>query len=130
MASNSSDTSLALTAAVARNLHDAAFGRFVPEALVRACRTYRDAVLLAWDHRSRKSLTQRALAEECGLYAPHVSSYLHPEPLDNKKRPRLDLPADCIDAFEEAVGNHAIRQYLNHLGRLTIMEEVIAQRTA
>lgn len=120
MATNSSDTSRALVALGARNHHDAAVGRFVPEAQVRACRTYRDAVLLAWDHRSRKSLTRRALAEECGLYAPHVSSYLHPDPLDAKSCPRLDLPADCIEAFEEAVSNHAIRQYLNYLGRLTM----------
>ncbi|WP_249291923.1 helix-turn-helix domain-containing protein [Achromobacter ruhlandii] len=104
--------------------------RFLPPSAVAACKTFREAVRLAWEHRARPNMTQRSLAEECGLYAPHVSSYLHPEPPDNKKRPRLDLPADCIDAFEEAVGNHAIRQYLNHLGRLTIMEEVIAQRTA
>ncbi|WP_419342775.1 XRE family transcriptional regulator [Achromobacter sp. PD1] len=130
MATNGSDISPALIALGARNLQGAATGRFVPEAQIRACQTYRAAVLLAWENRSRKWLTQRALAEECGLYAPHVSSYLHPEPLDAKSRPRLDLPADCIDAFEEAVGNHAIRQYLNHLGRLTIMEEVIAQRAA
>jgi len=104
--------------------------RFLPLSAVAACKTFREAVRLAWEHRARPNMTQRSLAEECGLYAPHVSSYLHPEPLDGKNRPRLDLPADCIDAFEEAVGNHAIRQYLNHLGRLTIMEEVIAQRAA
>lgn len=103
---------------------------FLPLAAVAACKTFREAVRLAWEHRTRPNMTQRSLAEECGLYPPHVSSYLHPDALDAKRRPRLDLPADRIDAFEAAVGNHAIRQYLNHLGRLTIMEEVIAQRAA
>lgn len=104
--------------------------RFLPLSTIAECKTFRDAVRLAWEYRLRRNMTQRALAEECDLYPPHVSSYLHAEPLDERKRPRLNLPADRIDAFEEAVGNHAIRQYLNHLGRLTIMEEIIAQRTA
>lgn len=104
--------------------------RFLSPSTVAACKSFREAVRLAWEHRIRPNMTQRSLAEECDLYAPHVSSYLHPEPFDEKNRPRLNLPADRIDAFEEAVGNHAIRQYLNHLGRLTIMEEVIAQRAA
>ena len=102
----------------------------MPLSTIAACKTFREAVRLAWDNRTRKNMTQRTLAEECDLYPPHVSSYLHADPMDEKNRPRLNLPADRIDAFEEAVGNHAIRQYLNHLGRLTIMEEVIAQRTA
>ncbi|MDQ2150080.1 XRE family transcriptional regulator [Alcaligenaceae bacterium C4P045] len=104
--------------------------RFVALSEIAACTTFRDAVRLAWEKRSRPNMTQQTLAELCELYPPHVSSYLHPEPLDRKQRPRLDLPADRIAAFERAVGNHAISQYLVHLGALTLMEEVIAQRAA
>jgi len=75
-------------------------------------------------------MTQRTLAEECGLYAPHVSQYLHATPVDHKGNRRLDLPADRIAAFEQAVGNHAVTQYLVQSAMLTIMEEVISQRRA
>jgi hypothetical protein len=101
---------------------------FLPSADVAACATYRDAVRLAWDHRTRPLMTQATLAEMCDLYAPHVSSYLHPEPIDKQGKRRLDLPAHYIGAFERAVGNHAISQYLARVAALTLMEEVISQR--
>ena len=70
----------------------------------------------------------RELAEECGLYAPHVSDYLNDEPTYANGKKRLDLPACVIPAFELVVGNRAISQYLMRLGALTIMEEVIQGR--
>jgi hypothetical protein len=102
--------------------------RFLPPSEIAQCTTYRDAVRLAWERRSRVHMTQRTLAELCGLYAAHVSSYLRPDPVDNKGRPRLDLPAGRIAAFEAAVGNHAISQYLVHLAQLTIMQEFFARQ--
>ena len=104
--------------------------RFAPRAEIGACHGYRDAVRLAWERRSRPGMTQRQLAEETGLHPPHVTQILHAEPIDRHGNRRMDLPAAAIDAFERAVGNHIVRQYLMRLGMLTIMEEVIAERAA
>lgn len=98
---------------------------FLPPADISACATYRDAVRLAWACRSNQHLTQRTLAEACGLYAPHVSEYLNDEPTNRHGKRRLDLPAHAIVAFEAVVGNHAVSQYLVRLGAMTLMEEVI-----
>lgn len=75
-------------------------------------------------------MTQRQLAEETGLHPPHVAHILNADPVDRHGNRRMDLPAAAIDAFERAVGNHIVRQYLMRLGMLTIMEEVIAERSA
>jgi len=104
--------------------------RFAPRAEIGACQGYRDAVRLAWERRSRPRMTQRQLAEEAGLHPPHVTQILHAESIDRHGNRRMDLPAAAIDAFERAVGNHIVRQYLMRLGMLTIMEEVIAERSA
>ncbi len=102
--------------------------RFLPTAEIVQCEDYRSAVRLAWARRNRPHMTQRQLAEECCLYPPHVSSYLHSESVNKHGARRLDLPADRITAFERSVGNHAITQYLTRLGMLTLMEEVIETR--
>ena len=105
--------------------------QFVDKAEIAQCVTYRQAVRLAWERRQPRGMTMRTLAELCGMYPQHVSSYLHEDPLMPSGAPRLNLPAEKINAFETAVGNYAVSQYLNHLGRLTIMQEVIAaQRVA
>jgi hypothetical protein len=104
--------------------------RFLPASEIAKCQTYRDAVLLGWENRSRQNMTQSTLGELCGLYAPHVSSYLNRNPLDRQGKKRLDLPPACIADFNLAVGNYAVAQYLNRLGKLTIMEELISQRIA
>ena len=75
-------------------------------------------------------MTKRTLAELCGMYPQHVSSYLHEDPLMPSGAPRLSLPAEKIGAFEAAVGNYAVSQYLIRLGHLTIMQEVIAAQGA
>lgn len=103
--------------------------RFLPIAQIVACDNYRSAVQLAWKNRTRQHMTQTTLGEECGLYAPHVSSYLNPKSTDKHGNRRLDLPADKIAAFEASVGNHGVSQYLTRLCALTLMEEVIAQRS-
>jgi len=103
---------------------------FIDKAEIARCVTYRQAVRLAWDMRRPRGMTMRTLAELCGMYPQHVSSYLHENPLLPSGAPRLNLPAEKISAFEAAVGNYAVSQYLNHLGRLTIMQEVIAAQRA
>lgn len=101
---------------------------FLPPADISACLSYRDAVRLAWQFRKRRAMTKRSLAEFCGLYAPHVTDYLHDEPTYTNGKKRLDLPASAIVTFEVAVGNRAVTQYLMLRGALTIMEEVIQGR--
>ncbi|MCM2569729.1 hypothetical protein NAT65_01415 [Achromobacter xylosoxidans] len=104
--------------------------QFIDKAEIARCVTYRQAVRLAWERRQLRGMTMRTLAELCGMYPQHVSSYLHEDPVMPSGAPRLSLPADKIGAFEAAVGNYAISQYLIRLGHLTIMQEVIAAQGA
>jgi hypothetical protein len=101
---------------------------FLPADVIAECRTYREAVRMAWAHRRIKAMTQRSLAERTECYPSHVSDYLHPD----DKPARRSLPADKVSAFCGAVGNWGVQQWLNKQSRLTIMEEVIAiaQRAA
>lgn len=104
--------------------------RFASRADVSACRTFREAVQLAYARRTRQHMTQRTLAEEAGIYAPHLSQILHPESLDRHGRRRMDLQAEDIDGFERAVGNHIVRQWLVQLGCMNIAEEMMAGMAA
>lgn len=96
----------------------------VPPALVSECKTYRDAVRLCWNLRRVRNMTQRRLAEEAGLYAPHVTCYLH-----DSERQR-DLPGSAVRAFEWACGNTAISQFHNLGAKLTVVEEMQLLRAA
>lgn len=96
----------------------------VPPSIVAKCATYRDAVKLCWQLRRVRNMTQARLAEEAGLYAPHVTRYLH----DGKTQ--RDLPAWAISAFELACGNVAITQWLNLAAKLTVVEEMQLLRAA
>lgn len=90
----------------------------VPPDLIARCNTYRDAVKLCWALRRVKNMTQARLAEEAGLYAPHVSCYLN----DGKRQ--RDLPGNGIRGVEWACGNTAISQWVNLQARLTVLEEM------
>lgn len=96
----------------------------VPPATVAECKSFREAVQLCWRLRRVRNMTQARLAEEAGLYAPHVTCYLH-----DGKRAR-DLPAWAIRGFETACGNTAITQWLNLGAKLTVLEEIQAERIA
>ena len=96
----------------------------VPPDEVAKCDTYREAVKLCWRLRRVKNMTQRQLAEEAGLYAPHVSCYLH-----DTDRQR-DLPGHAVRAFEWACGNTAISQWHSLQAKLTVMEEFQAMKVA
>ena len=93
--------------------------RLVPLDVVASATTYRDAVRLCWQMRLRTSLTRRALAEEAGLYASHVTDYLS---VEESKR---ELPAKHIAAMEVACGNRMITQWLAMQAKLTILETFI-----
>lgn len=96
----------------------------VPPNAVGMCKTYRDAVRLCWQLRRVKSMTQAQLAEQAGLYAPHVSCYLH-----EWKRSR-DLPGHAVKGFECACGNTAISQWHAAQAQLTVVEEMQLLRSA
>jgi hypothetical protein len=98
--------------------------QLVPLEVVDACRTYRDAVRACWDRRSRRSLTQRAMAVETGLHAPHVSDYLSEEP------DKRDLPAKYITEFQRSCGNLLITQWQARQDGVTIMEQFMQRRAA
>ena len=97
-----------------------------PTALVIQAKTYREAVRLAWTNRRIHYATQRQLAAEAGLYAPHVSDYLNTD----DKPTRRSLPAEAISQFEAFVGNTIVSQWLAAQARLTVMEEMQATRAA
>jgi hypothetical protein len=98
----------------------------VPRSIVESCRTYRDAVRMAWQLKRIKGLTMQQLACEAGLYAPHITDYLHKD-----DRPtRRDLPADKVAEFESVVGNRVVSQWLAAQSQLTVLEEFQAERMA
>lgn len=105
-------------------------GRFLPDAEIATCSTYRDACALAWDRRTQPGLTLQALAALADLYPSHVSDYFQREALNTKGNPRRSLPAEKIADVERVLGNRILSQYLMHRGALTIMEAVLAARGA
>lgn len=98
--------------------------RLISQDVVAACKTYRDAVRMCHQLRTRTRMTNRQLAEEAALYASHLTDYLH-EAAD-----RRDLPAKCITEFEISCGNRCISQWLASQANLTILETFIQQRAA
>ena len=99
---------------------------FLPAAVIDSCSSYREIVRISWAHRRIKAMTQRTLAERVGCYPSHVSDYLQAD----DKPSRRDLPAERLDAWASTVGNWGVQQWLLRQSKLTIMEEVIAQRAA
>jgi hypothetical protein len=97
--------------------------RFVDQELVRACRTYREAVKTCWHLRIRRNLTQRLLADETGLYASHVTDYI-----SGDAKARRQLPAEKINAFEVSCGNRFITQWLSLQAQVTLLEPLIESR--
>ena len=98
----------------------------VPTAYLKPVQTYRQAVRLCWALCRVHYMTQLQLAAEAGLYAKHVSDYL----ADDDKPGRRSLPGDRVTAFEAVCGNTCITQFLARGGRLTVLEEVQADRMA
>lgn len=98
----------------------------VPPQLLRAARTYRQAVRLCRALSPRRHMTLRQLAEETGLPPQHISDYFNPD--DALKR--RDLPGDGVAAVERSFGNTAVSQWHAMQARLTVLEEVQAERNA
>lgn len=95
----------------------------LPSHQIVACKTFRDAVRLAWFSRSARSMTKRDLADALGVAASHLSNMLNRDASDRHGKARQDLPARLVGDFERAVGNHAVTQYLTRVAMLTLVEE-------
>lgn len=93
----------------------------VPDAYVRECETYRDAVRLCWALRRVKGMTTLTLSEACGFPASQRSDYLSDDP---EKR---DLPAKYVKTFEAVCGNTAVSQWFAKQAKLTVLEELQAR---
>lgn len=94
----------------------------VPPEVIRGLTSYRHACRLAWKLRAIKSLTRRHLAEQAGLYPPHVSDYF------SVKENKRELPARHIAVTERVLGNTVISQYQAAQSDLTVLEELQAMR--
>lgn len=102
----------------------------VPHSQVAAVTSYRAACRACWMNRRVKGMTLRSASELCGLYAPHVSDYLHGADLDKHGKSRRDLPAHKVAAFEAVTGNSFISQWLALQSGLTVLESYLAERVA
>lgn len=96
----------------------------VPIEYIKQCQDYKDAVRLCFALRRIKAATKRDIAAAAGLYAPHVTDYLSDKP------GKRELPGRAITPFESACGNTAISQWLAHMSRLSILEEIMHGRRA
>lgn len=96
----------------------------VPPEVVMGLQSYRHACRLAWKLRFVRNMTRRTLAEVAGLYTSHVSDYF------SVHEQRRELPARHIAAVERVLGNTVISQWLAQQAKLTVMEELQAQRHA
>ena len=98
----------------------------VPVEAVAPLRSYRAAVRAAWINRRVQGMTLRTLAERTCMRASHVSDYLSDDPVDSKGRERRDMPAKFLPAFEAAVGNTFVTQWLSMQSQQAIQESLRA----
>jgi len=98
----------------------------VPPCALRSVRSYRDAVRLCWTLRRAKGMKLSDLGREHGFTRQHVSDYLN----GDDKPTRRSLPPGRIADFEDLCGNVAITQWLASRAKLTVLEEIQAERLA
>jgi len=94
--------------------------------LVRRAGTYRAAVRWCWRLRRPAGLALVDLAKDHGFVRQHLSDYLNRD----DKPTRRDLPAWRVATFEQVCGNTFITQWLAARQRLTVLEELQAERAA
>lgn len=98
----------------------------VPPALLKTAQTYRQAVRLCWTLRRAKGMQASDVARTYGFNRQHVGDYLNKD----DKPMRRNLPPSRIADFEDACGNAAITQWLAARQKLTVLEELQAERAA
>ena len=79
--------------------------------------SYRAVVRWAWANRKRRNMTLRLLAEELGSYPSHITDYVNGDDAPSRK----SLPAEKLAAFDFAVGNTAVSQWLAMRSNLPVM---------
>lgn len=94
----------------------------VPAQVVMGIRSYRHACRLAWKLRTVRNLTRRSLAEQTSLYTSHISDYF------SVHDHRRELPARHIADVERVLGNPVISQWVAQQSKLTVLEEMQADR--
>lgn len=103
--------------------------RWVPAETVAGWASYREAVVWCWANRPARGLNepmdQALFASNCNVHAPHMSRYVSA----HSKAP-MDLKPDLISDFEAYTGWRGVTQYLAKQGRITPMEQVIAEKAA
>lgn len=98
----------------------------VPTSMLALASSYREAVRVCWQLRRAKGLTVSDLAREFGFNRQHGSDYLNADDAPTRR----NLPPDLIALFEEVCGNTFITQWLASRQRLTVLEELQAERAA
>jgi len=98
----------------------------VPIHCVKQCKTYREAVRVAWTLRRDKSMTVTEMAKEGDFTRQHASDYINPD----DKPTRRSLPADAVWKFNAITGNTLVAQWVAAQSRLTVLEEMQATREA
>lgn len=96
----------------------------VPAQVVMGIHSYRHACRLAWKLRAVRNLTRRTLAEQTSLYTSHISDYFSVH--DNRR----ELPARHIADVERVLGNTVISQWVAQQSKLTVLEEMQADRNS
>lgn len=94
----------------------------VPLQVVMGIKDWRHACRLAWKLRRVRNLTRRSLAEQAGLYAPHVTDYF------SQHEARRELPARHVAPVERVLGNTVMSQWLAWQSQLTVFDELQAAR--
>lgn len=98
----------------------------VPASMLKLAKTYREAVRVCWQLRRAKGMKLTDMARMFGFTRQHVSDWLNPDDKPTRRSP----PGDQIGAFEDACGNTFVTQWLASQARLTVLEEMQAERLA
>lgn len=98
----------------------------VPTSMLGIASSYRQAVRACWQLRRAKGLNASDLAREFGFNRQHASDYLNADDVHTRR----SLPPEQIALFEEVCGNTFITQWLAARQRLTVLEELQAERAA
>lgn len=98
----------------------------VPSSLLARARSYREAVRYCWTLRRARGLKPSDLGRDFGFTRQHVTDYLNAD----DQPTRRSLPAERIHDFEAICGNCFVTQWLAARQRLTVLEELQAERAA
>lgn len=98
----------------------------VPPSVIASIKTYREAVRWCWVNRRAKGMKVVDLGRDHGFNRQHAGDYLN----DDDKPDRRNLPPERIADFENVCGNCVITQWLASRQKLTVLEEIQAERLA